>query len=508
METDIGIGEGWWNLVERRATLTPERTMVLDDRGRALTFEQFRVTSERVAAGLQALGVAPGDVVSWQLPTVMESIVVTGALSRLGAVQNPIIPILRHAEVTHIVGQTKATWLLTPGVWRNFDYAALAAQVAAEHGCRTLIVDHTTVSGHALALPMGDPSTLPAAPAAVPSDRTMWIYYSSGTTAAPKGARHSDYSVSSASNGFVQVLNADDVMPCPFPITHVGGICLMTAALRLGFRFGLLEVFDPKRSPAAMAEMGATILGSALPFFLAYLEAQREHGAEKLFPNLRFCGAGGAPTPPEMHYQLKRELGGSGILNSWGLTEFPIATYPSHDDPDEVRANTVGKPVKDVTIRIVDGELRLDGPQKLLGYVDASLDAAAFDELGFFRTGDLGEIDDDGNVRVTGRLKDIIIRNAENISALEIEDVLYTHPDIADVAVVGVPDSRTGERACAVVVMKEGTKPLTLTAIAEHCKAAGLATQKIPERVEIATSLPRNAMGKLLKQQIRSELIS
>ena len=143
---------------------------------------------------------------------------------------------------------------------------------------------------------------------------------------------------------------------------------------------------------------------------------------------------------------------------------------------------------------MVDGELRLKGPQCFLGYVDSALDAAAFDEDGWFRTGDLGFVDDEGRVRIEGRLKDVIIRNAENISASEVEELLLTHPAIADLAVVGVPDPRTGERVCAVVVAEPG-QPVTLPAILEFCVANGLARYKCPERLEIVDAIPAQRDG-------------
>jgi cyclohexanecarboxylate-CoA ligase len=146
----------------------------------------------------------------------------------------------------------------------------------------------------------------------------------------------------------------------------------------------------------------------------------------------------------------------------------------------------------------------LRGPQLCRGYVDASLDAEAFDDRGFFRTGDLGIVGPRGHVQITGRIKDIIIRNAENISAQEVEDVLYTHPKVADVAVVGVPDPATGERACAVVVLTEGAGSLSLTELVDFCREQKLANQKIPERLEIVEQLPRNALGKILKRELRS----
>jgi non-ribosomal peptide synthetase component E (peptide arylation enzyme) len=226
---------------------------------------------------------------------------------------------------------------------------------------------------------------------------------------------------------------------------------------------------------------------------------------------------GGAPTPPEISRLAREVLGVRGIANSWGLTEFPVATYGRLDVPFEVLDTTTGPAVPGTEVRVVtddgrvgaageEGELRARGPQCFLGYVDASLDAAAFDDEGWFRTGDLGIIDADGNVTVTGRIKDIIIRNAENISALEIEDALYRHPAVADVAVVAAPDPRTGERVCAFVVVASDAETPTIVSLAGHCRELGLAVQKCPEQLELVDSLPRNSYGKVLKQELKARL--
>jgi non-ribosomal peptide synthetase component E (peptide arylation enzyme) len=211
---------------------------------------------------------------------------------------------------------------------------------------------------------------------------------------------------------------------------------------------------------------------------------------------------------------VRETLSVAGVANAWGLTEFPVVTSPPPDGAPEVLDHTVGRPVPGVTVRVVDdsereaapgqeGELRLKGPQCFLGYVDASLNADAFDADGWFRSGDRGRIDPDGNVVVTGRIKDAIIRNAENISAQEIEGALVTHPAVADVAVIGVPDSRTGERVCAVVVAAPGGD-VTLGALTEHCAAQGLSRHKSPERLELVDALPRNLTGKVLKNELRA----
>jgi acyl-CoA synthetase (AMP-forming)/AMP-acid ligase II len=491
---------GWWPLIEARAAASPDHPMLIDERGRSHSFESFRLEAERVAAGLVERGVRRDQVVSWQLPTSMEAVVLLAALGRLGARQNPIIPILRRAEVSIIVGQLQTDWFVTPGVWRGFDHHGLAADVTAGLPCG--IIDCVIGEG----LPTGDPAALePYRPA----DDVRWYFYTSGTTAEPKGARHTDASAISSSNIAVRDwgLVADSVFPVAIPLTHIGGIMLIAAQMRIGFTIGIIEAFDPAASPLAMAEMGATHLGSAVPFFLAYLEAQRRHGSEPLFPNLRTCIAGGAPLPPELHGQIQERLGGRGILNAWGMTECPSPVSITIDDPDPViLTGSVGRAGPGVELRVVDDELRIKAPQLFAGYVDEHLDEAAFDEAGFFRTGDLGSIDAHGYVTITGRNKDIIIRNAENISAVEVENVLHQHPSIADVAVVGLPDARTGERACAVVVLAEGAEPLTLAELAAHCADHGLARQKTPEQLEVVDSLPRNSMGKLLKHEVRRAL--
>jgi acyl-CoA synthetase (AMP-forming)/AMP-acid ligase II len=229
---------------------------------------------------------------------------------------------------------------------------------------------------------------------------------------------------------------------------------------------------------------------------------------------VRGCLAGGAPITAELGRQMRETFGVAGIANAWGLTEFPCATSPSLTAAPEVLDHTVGPPVPGVSVRVVDnreielpvgqeGELRLKGPQCFLGYADATLDAGAFDNEGWLRTGDLGLIDADGNVRVTGRLKDAIIRNAENVSALEIENTLATHPAVADVAVIGVPDRQTGERVCAVVVPATAGG-VSLESLVQHCSSQGLSRYKHPERLVIVDALPRNQFGKVIKKDLRA----
>lgn len=510
----------FWQLVERAAVDIGDTIVLADDHGRSLTAAHLRDAAEGVAAGLAEAGIGPGSRVSWQLPTTLETMVVKVALARLGAVQNPIIPILRAREVSFITEQTRAEFFIVPDAWQGFSHGDLARDLAATQGLQVVVCDFatdpTTTSG-AMRLSTGDPSALPPAPTA---DGVRWLYFSSGTTADPKGVQHTDGSVMASASGVIGQLGAraGDINPLAFPISHIGGITMLTASLLTGMQLLLFDAFDPATTGERMAAHGVTMLGSAVPFYAVFMAAQQRHGSEPLFTELRACCGGGAPVPAEFQAQVRAVLGGSGIANAWGLTEFPVAASPKPDDPPAWLDLTVGKPVPRVEIRVVDeserelgvgeeGELRLKGPQCFQGYLDPSLDAEAFDADGWFRTGDLGLVDDDGNVRITGRLKDLIIRNAENISALEIEGAVLSHPDVADVAVIGVPDERTGERVCAVVVATPGAQP-DLATIVEHCRSLDLPKQKCPERLEIVDVLPRNTMGKILKNELRARFRS
>lgn len=506
--------QSYWSLVDTASRRHPERVTLVDDFGRSLTSAQLRDAALRTAAALAQRGVTTGTVVSWQLPTTLETMVVMVALARLGAVQNPILPIWRESEVRFVTEQLGTEMLIVPGVWRGFDHVALADDLARERDMSIMIVDHAAPITGSLRLPSGDPGVL--SPPSESGEDARWIYYSSGTTSAPKGIRHCDRSVIAGSAGVVGMVGAssDDVNPIAFPVSHIGGAAMLAASLLTGMRLVLFDAFDPVLTPRAIAAHGATVLGSATPFFVAYLAAQRAHGAEPLFPNLRGCVGGGAPITAELGRRVREALSVAGVANAWGLTEFPVATSPPPDGDVNVLDHTVGPPVPGVSVRVVDeserevvagedGELRLKGPQCFLGYVDSSLDAGAFDAEGWFRSGDRGRIDEGGNIVVTGRIKDAIIRNAENISALEIEDVLATHPGVADVAVIGVPDARTGERVCAVVIPREGAV-VNLQTLAQHCQASGLSKHKSPERLELVKALPRNLTGKVLKTELRS----
>jgi acyl-CoA synthetase (AMP-forming)/AMP-acid ligase II len=496
-----------WELITARADTSPDAIMAIDEAGRTMTFAGYRDWCERVAAGLAATyGVGENTRVSWVLPSRFEALVLAGALARLGAVQNPILPIYRHREVSFITNQSGAELLVVPGEFRNFDFAAMAAEVTDGSPTAVLVADPD--------LPEGDPSTLE--PFHADRNAMRWLFYSSGTTADPKGAKHTDASLSAANAGmqWSMQVTSDDKAAVVFPVTHVGGLVWLFNAMETGVQLLMVEVFDPAGTPVWLGEHGCTCAGAGTVFWLAYLAAQRSAGPDnKVLPDVRIFNGGGAPKPVTLHAEMMDAFG-APLIGGWGLTESPINTMVSVDDDDEAKATTDGRPCPGVALRVVmddvtlganeEGELQVRGPQVCLGYLDASLDAEAFTEDGWFRTGDLGVVDERGYVRITGRLKDIIIRKGENISAKEIEDLLFAHPAIADVAVVGLPDDASGERACAVVVCAPDAT-LTFDELVAHCRAGQLSTHKIPEQLEIVDALPRNPSGKVLKRDLRTQ---
>jgi acyl-CoA synthetase (AMP-forming)/AMP-acid ligase II len=494
-----------WELIDRRAEASPDRVMLYDG-DRTTTFAEYRDLVERAAAGYAGLGVTPGTNVSWQLPTWTESAVLVGALCRLGAVQNPMLPIYRYREVSFIAKQTGCKLLVTPSTWNGFDYAALASQVAGElDDVDALVADHWN--------PDGDPGSLPAPPAtfADPADDPVrWIFYTSGTTAEPKGARHTDRSVLAGAIGYAKKTHVveDDIALVAFPFTHVGGIIIgVFTPLLTGSAAVLMETWTAPASTELIVKHGIT-LGNGAPAIHTMLLAEARANPEA-YASIRAFPSGGSAKPPQLHDDLMDAVPSSvGITSGYGMTEAPIVSQTDIDAPDASKRAGEGTATPGVEFKVLDnGELVVKGPQVMRGYVDSSLDADAFTDDGWLHTGDMATFDEHGTVIITGRIKDIIVRKGENISAKEVEDVCYSHPKIADVAVLGIPDDERGEMAVAFVVPQDAADPPTLADVIAHCKSVGLMTQKIPERLEIIDVMPRNPSGKVPKHELRARIV-
>ncbi|MCF3134358.1 class I adenylate-forming enzyme family protein [Streptomyces olivochromogenes] len=488
---ELGTARTLWELVARRAELTPDRPVFLQD-DRTLSFGELHDRAERVAAGLYGMGVRPGTVVAWQLPTRIETALLSFALARLGAVQSPVIPFYRDREVGFALSRSQAAYFAVPGTWRGFDHTGMARRLGAK-GVFEAYDD----------LPDGDPGVLPDPPAEGTSVR--WIYWTSGTTSDPKGVLHTDRSLIAGGSCLAHALHlsSEDVGSMAFPYAHIAGPDYTVMLLLYGFPAVLFEQFAMPDALEGYRRHGVTVAGGSTAFYSMFLAEQRKRPDRKVIPTLRLLAGGGAPKPPEVYHSVVREMGVQ-LTHGYGMTEVPMITMGSPDDSAENLATTEGRPPKGMEIRIVDGEVRLRGEAVCQGYLDPAQTKDAFDAEGFLRTGDLGRLTAGGHLVLTGRLKDVIIRKGENVSAKEIEDLLHRHPDVGDVAVIGLPDAERGERVCAVVEQPPGAAELTLAAVTAHLRAEGLSVYKLPEQLELVDALPRNeTLRKVLKYKLR-----
>jgi cyclohexanecarboxylate-CoA ligase len=499
-----------WELVRRRAMISGDATMLLDPAGRRVSWTECAALVEQVAAGLQVQGIGTGTKVTWQLPTRIDSVVVSLALARLGAVQNPVLHLYREREVGAVLRQSRPDYFLVPGVWKDRDFGAMAKTLSVELDAPPTVLELGDD------LPRADPATLPAPPS--DGDAIRWVYYTSGTTSEPKGVQHSDQTLMAGGRGLAAALDmsGDDLGSIAFPYSHIGGPDYLLMMLSAGFGAVLIESFLPADAVATYRDLGVTMCGGSTAFYQMFLAEQRKSPDAKVIPTLRIMSGGGAPKPPELFYDVEREMGVK-LVHGYGMTEIPMIAMGSPHDTDEQLANTEGKPVLGAEVRIVkgdetvakpdeEGEVRVRGPVVCRGYTDAQATKDAYDADGWFRTGDLGVLRADGHLRLTGRLKDVIIRKGENISARELEDVLFNHPKVGDVAVVGLPDEERGELVCAVVEPLEGGEALTFDEMVAACTDAGLMRQKIPERLEVVDKLPRNeTLNKVLKYKLREQ---
>ena len=514
MSEPIYDARTFWELLERRVSASPDRTFLIQG-DRTVTFGEAKERAERAAAGFAAMGIGEGTSVTWVLPTRIETVVAALALSRLGAVQNPIIHIYRDREVGFCIGQTAAEFVLTPGEWGGFDYQAMAERVTTDLDRPPTILDVSA------GLPEGDPSMLSAVPATPDDgeDLIRWIYYTSGTTSDPKGVLHTDASLMAGGVGLAMALDMqpDDVGSIAFPYAHIGGPDYLVCLLANGFPAVLLEKFDLMVAIDEFRRHGVTMAGGTTVFYTMFLGVQRQQPDEPIIPTLRMLSGGGAPKPPEVFFEVQAEMG-IPVAHGYGMTESPMICQGAPHDSDDQLAHTEGHPVFGAEVAICrpdgsecdrgeEGEVRISGPQLFKGYRDPTLDAEAFDDEGRFRSGDLAVMHPDGHVSLTGRVKDIIIRKGENIAAREIEDVLYAHPKVAAVAVIGLPDAERGERVCAVVETTDGAGDLTQAEMVAACAEAELMVQKVPEQLVVHDGpMPRNATMKVLKYELKDAL--
>lgn len=484
------------------ATSTPDRTVLVDGDVRVTC----RELHDRALALAQVLmsRMPAGSVVSFMLPNWQEAAVVYHAATLAGMVVNPILPSLRDRELSFILRDADVRAIFVPSAFNKHDYVAMLDRVTGAMAAPPEVIvvrgdagQHTPYES----LFGGEgPGVLPV----LNADTVRMILYTSGTTGRPKGVLHTHNSIHALIRqigGHWRVV-AGDTFLVPSPIAHIGGsIYAFECPLLLGSTAVLMHRWDPDAAVALMLDERVTHMAGATPFLNGLLAAA-ERAATRL-PELKVFICGGASVPPSLIRSAAAYFDKAAVTRVYGSTEVPVTTVGSLDDVDHA-ADTDGRPgIAD--IKLVDGEIRARGPQMLVGYLHPEDETAAFDDEGYFRTGDLGSWVNDDFLVVTGRAKDIIIRNGENISPKEIEDILIAHPGIAEIAVVGVPDERTGERACAVVVATDQPPP-DVAGMRALLEEHGVARFKSPEQVVVWEALPKNDAGKVLKHRIRAEL--
>jgi acyl-CoA synthetase (AMP-forming)/AMP-acid ligase II len=484
------------------ARTTPDRTVLVDGDVRLdcqTLHEQATVLAHSLMARMPA-----GSVVSFTLPNWHEAAVIYLGATLAGMVVNPILPSLRDRELRFILSDADSRAIFIPAQFGNHDYGAMLQRVTADMPAPPEVVvlrgDAGTHTPYASLFGGSPSSALPV----LNADNVRMILYTSGTTGRPKGVLHSHNSIHALIRQIGQhwLIDAGDRFLVPSPIAHIGGsIYAFECPLILGTTAVLMERWDPDRAVALMLAERSTHTAGATPFLEGLLAAAER--ADTRLPDLKVFICGGASVPPSLIHRAAGYFDKAAVSRVYGSTEVPVTTVGALADIDHAADTDGRRGIAD--IKLVDGEIRARGPQMLVGYLHSEDETASFDDEGYFRTGDLGRWVDGDFLMVTGRAKDIIIRNGENISPKEVEDILIGHPGIAEIAVVGIPDARTGERACAVVVAAD-QRPPELTDLSDLLISAGVAKFKIPEQLVIWDALPKNDAGKVLKHQIRATL--
>ena len=484
-----------------------------------LSYRELDRRVTRIALGLAALGVQPGEVVSFQLSNWWQYIALYLACVRIGAVANPLMPIFRQRELRFMLNFAESKVVISPARFRDFDHAAMFAELKPE----LKTVKHVFVIGGS-----GEPSferyfleraweteqdaaALFRARKPDPNALTQ-LLYTSGTTGEPKAAMHTANTLLSGVQQYIKWvgLGPQDVVFMASPLAHQTGFMYgMMMPVMLQTKLVLQDIWSAPEAAKLIQAEGCTFTMASTPFLsdLTNSEAVTRESVKTL---KKFVCAG-APIPSVIVQKATERLG-IEVLSCWGMTENGGVTIACPGDPPEKIFGTDGKAIDGMEVRVVDedrkpvppgtvGDLQARGMASFVGYLKKP-ELNATDAEGWFDTGDLARMDQDGYIRITGRSKDVIIRGGENVPVVEIENLLYRHPKVQDVAVVAMPDPRLGERACAFVTLKAGEK-LAIEEITAFLAKEGMAKNYWPERLEVIEAMPRTPSGKIQKFKLR-----
>jgi acyl-CoA synthetase len=518
-------GEHWANTTIaleawKKAAATPDRVAIFLEQEPHATYGALADEARRLIGALQELGLKQGDVVSFQLPNWREAVPLDIAAAALGLVVNPIVPIYRGAELRFILKDARSRIFFIPETFRSIDYVSTVQELRGELPDLDYVVTARAENSYEGVLHFEkllehapvDENDLPAIDPNSPKCRL----YTSGTTGFPKAVLHSHNTLNYVQQCSIRhsQISAGDVMVMPSPVTHITGY---SSGINMSFmseaRSALMERWNADAAIDYIHKVNGTMTVGATPFLQELLDAAERRGDG--LPSMRQFSCGGAAVPPQLIKRAYDVLDNCIAVRVYGSTEVPLVTYGWRENP-ELAATTDGqlfayevKILDDDGVEVLpgeDGEIAARGPGMLLGYADAQQNAEAHTEDGYFLTGDIGHITQDGAILITDRKKDIIIRGGENLSAKEIEDALHHHPAIREAAVVSMPHKRMGEGVCAVVILAEDSSTLSLEEIAAYTDQQGLARQKTPERLVLVSELPRTPSGKVRKDVLRKQL--
>jgi acyl-CoA synthetase (AMP-forming)/AMP-acid ligase II len=522
------VDGGWWTddtlgaTVARQLAAHPTSTIAIWSRSRGWQGSYADIDGEarRLVTLLQEYGVHPGDAVAFQLPNWREALVSFAALALGGYVVVPIVHIYGRKEVAFILEQSGAVAYISPQAFGHVDYGAIV-ETAAPASLRLHVVvgDAEAPQSQAGLARIGWAACAERKPAidlpTVQPDDVAVLAYTSGTTSDPKGVIHDHRTLLSELRHMKIWFTGGRPNLNGSPVTHATGMLGALAPLTMGDNLHLIDRWDPAHALEVMLAAGIGG-GTGASVFLASLLDHPDFTPDHAALMTR-VGLGGAPVPIALAERAASH--GIAIIRAYGSTEHPSITGCRYDDPADRRHRTDGRALPGVELRLVDdggadvpagtpGEILSRGPDLCLGYTVPALTAAAFDDDGWYHSGDIGVLDEQGFLTITDRVKDIIIRGGENVSAAEVEEALQTLPGVGEIAVVAAPDERLGEHACAIIRMRPGAAPVTLSDVTAHLSRVGLARQKWPEELRIVDEFPRTASGKIRKVDLRARLRS
>jgi len=523
------LAQGWWTdetlgtLVDSRLRATPDATVHIwsESRPGHAGYAKIHADALRLVTALSEAGLEPGDVVAFQLPNWLEAVVAFYGLAMGGYVLVPIVHIYGPKEVRFILRESGARAYISADRYGHVDYLDIIDGAPAD--ARADLRLHIVVGAAGGSPPervrrvpwnVVDDAATATAIATADCDDVCVLAYTSGTTSDPKGVMHTHRTLLAELMHMRSWITPGAPNLMGSPVTHATGMLgAVLAPMEGGQHIHLIDRWDPARVLQIMldADIGAGTGASVfLTSILDHPDFTPEHARR-----IRRVGLGGAPVPAALGERAASR--GIAIVRAYGSTEHPSVTGCSFDDPAGKRYGTDGPPMTGVEIRLLDddgapvatgtaGEIWSRGPDLCVGYTDPAITAEAFDAGGWYRSGDMGVLDADGFLTITDRVKDVIIRGGENISAAEIEEAIAGLPQVAEVAVVAAPDPRLGEHACAVVRLAPGVPSFELRDVTAELERIGLARQKWPEALLIVDDFPRTPAGKVRKVDLRRQL--